>query len=272
MVIGIILLSPAVQSICNVVISHTGNRIQRNQSCLTVIDCVFIGLSSSSGAAIDFRNRTSEVTINGSSFLSCSASVVGGACYLYPSRSLISRCCGYNCSAQAGGSFVLYYGSTSQHVLDVVGIFSCSGTNEGTFSFYAQMIANVSSLNLTGCNASHGICFSALTTYNVPLTIRGSHFVNNSGESGFSRPIGEGGLGWFFVRCDFFNNILSKGVLSTVLGEMRLNDCHFSGNLIDFDGSSNTTKYWIANSVFSDTFPSTNFVNLSNCTIDDRQE
>jgi hypothetical protein len=134
------------------------------------------------------------------------------------------------------------------------------------------MIANVSSLNLTRCNATQGVCICDLIQAIVSLTIKESHFANNSGESGLCRPAGQGGSGWFFVRCDFFENRLSSGVLYTDLGEMRVNDCHFDSNFIDIGGQSGMTRYWIENSVFSASFPSTDFANLSNCTINSRQE
>jgi hypothetical protein len=91
MPIAALFLSALVQSNGGVVISRNGSRIRQEHGCLTVIDCVFMGLSSSHGGAIYFVNDTSEVVINGSSFLTCNASSLGGACYLSASFSLISH-------------------------------------------------------------------------------------------------------------------------------------------------------------------------------------
>jgi hypothetical protein len=95
--------------------------------------------------------------------------------------------------------------------------------------------------------------------------------VNNSGQGGFHAANEVGQFGWYLFNCNFYENEVSSGVLTSPSNGfgMSVDSCIFFDNTADIglldDGSTLKMRFNLSNCVFSTTFPPTAIVSSSNC-------
>jgi hypothetical protein len=245
-----------------------------------MIDCVFENLNDVNGGAVSCTAIGQDVSINSSSFLSCSASTSGGGCYLTSSKCQISSCCVSGCFANSFGNSI-YFGGSGVRWIEIIGIDRSSpnsnGDCKGGLHFSTDSTVNLSCVNITNCHSSYYSCVSSAFSNNmgvqtVSLTGRYLNAFNNSGQIGFYRANGVGEFGWYLWFCNFYDNTITIGVLGTYQNTfgMTVNSSIFSGNTADIgfrSGSSlgDNNKFKLANCVFSGGFPSANIASSGNC-------
>jgi hypothetical protein len=272
---------------------NSDGRFDSISSCIVALGCIFESLSGAyGGGAIRIAAAAATVTVNESSFLSCSApnpaispmaDHAGGACWLDCATAIVARCCALACSAGTQGNFVFCTGAGVRW-FEVTGVAQCArrsdfGSSRGGFHFCTLLTANLSSVNMTASAAEISPCVSATTAHSagatsatVRLSCRFCSFVGNVGMRGFNRPNATGADGWYLVNCNFCANEFQGAVLFTVKYGMHVDGCLFMGNTggVDIGTDGNATlaeedRFVIRNCVFSGGLPSAAFASLSQC-------
>jgi hypothetical protein len=245
-----------------------------------MIDCIFVSLKSAvNGSSVFFEVRSENVSISSSSFLNCSTSGAGGACFLSCKNCNFSFNCVDGCSAVTLGNGI-YFSGSGVRLIERIGFSRSSPTEAkgclGGFHYDSDSTTNLSSVNFTFCYSEYYPCVSAVNANNegvhtVAFTGRYLNVFRNSGARGFYRANDMGVNGWYLWNSNFYNNSITDGVLgSSSVGQgMMIDSCIFFGNTVDigFLGSSlnNAYKFRLTNCVFSGPFPSSSFASSSGC-------
>jgi hypothetical protein len=283
MFLGFLLLPAAIFSVCNDPDTIRNSHVfySTTDRCLIMVDCVIENHTNDNGGAVSCTAAEQDVTINGSSFLSCSATTSGGGCYLHSSKCVISCCCVSDCSAgKTGNSF--YFGGSDVRWIEIVGIERSSPNSKslcyGGLHFASEFTVNLSCVNITSCYADHYSCVSSMSAdhsdvHPVSLTGQYLNIFKNSGELGFYRAAAVGESGWYLWFCNFYGNEITTGVLGAVYNAfgMTVTSCIFSGNKADigtylWNGiDDDDHKFKLTNCIFSGNFPSATLASSENC-------
>jgi hypothetical protein len=285
MFLAVLLFPPTITSACvnQTLVRHNRTRYSATFGCLVMFDCVFVDEKpGTDGGAIFINSSDEDTSITGCSFLNCSAllagsSTSGGAYYLASFDINITSCCISGCSASFSGNSFYFAGNGTRWVEIVLiersapeAAFFCLGG----IHYSEACIANLSSVNSTNSYAFHCPCIFTLNlrraeVCTVALTGRFLNVFNNSGDIGFLTANAVGRYGWYLFNCNFYNNSITSGVLMAPANGtgMNVDSCIFCGNIADIESESGamSNKFNLTHCVFSDEFPSSAIVSLSEC-------